>query len=301
MSVDLSKGMNLADGKVLYDDLRRRIPEIDDTAGTGATTKVVSADKHATDHNSLLSAINVLKPAATASDVGKALVVKTVADGKPTSFEYGESGGGTVTDVQVNGQSVLTDGVANVPAASTNEFGAVKLGVGFTKNSSNQLILTNPITGDIKNGTNYTKAIVPSVQHVATFYGLAKASGDTTQASSLNAVGIYTDAAKSAIQTMLGVEPGVVFVEEVTGATPTITGIANTRYICGEVSTIDITPPSIGTIDIRFTSGATAAVLTVPSTVKFPDWFDASSLDASTTYEIIITDGIYAGVMVWAE
>ena len=32
-----------------------------------------------------------LKPAATNADIGKALIVKTVADGKPTSFEYGEA------------------------------------------------------------------------------------------------------------------------------------------------------------------------------------------------------------------
>jgi hypothetical protein len=72
---------------------------IDDEAGIGDTDKVVSADKHATDKAALLNAINVLKPAATASDVGKFLKVKTVADGVPTSFEYGEGGsGGNVID-----------------------------------------------------------------------------------------------------------------------------------------------------------------------------------------------------------
>ena len=69
---------------------------IDDEAGAGDTDVTFSADKLTADHNSLLNAINVLKPAATASDVGKALIVKTVADGEPTSFEYGESGGGSI-------------------------------------------------------------------------------------------------------------------------------------------------------------------------------------------------------------
>ena len=64
---------------------------IDDTAGAGDTDRTFSADKLATDHSSLLNAINVLKPSATASDVGKALIVKTVADGIPTEFEYGGS------------------------------------------------------------------------------------------------------------------------------------------------------------------------------------------------------------------
>ena len=35
--------------------------------------------------------ITKLTPAATSSDIGKALIVKTVADGKPTSYEYGKA------------------------------------------------------------------------------------------------------------------------------------------------------------------------------------------------------------------
>ena len=274
---------------------------IDDSAAS--TGKTYSSSKLEQQREELLSAINVLKPAATASDVGKALVVKTVADGVPTEFEYGESGGvGAVDDVQVNGTSVVDQGIANIPHGSNSTYGVVKGNLNYGVAVSGGEARVNSSNTELsKPGTNNYRPIVPASQHAAAFYGLAKAAGDTTQSASSNAVGTYTEEAKTAIQTMLGVEPGVVFVEEVTGTTPSITGIANTRYICGEVSTIDITPPSIGTIDIRFTSGATAAVLTVPSTVKFPDWFDASSLDASTTYEIIITDGIYAGVMVWAE
>ena len=54
------------------------------------------------------NAISQLQPTATASDVGKALIVKTVdtQTGKPTSYEYGEAGGGQ-TDIGlsvVNGQ-----------------------------------------------------------------------------------------------------------------------------------------------------------------------------------------------------
>lgn len=58
----------------------------------------------------LKNAISQLQPAATQSDVGKALIVKTVdtQTGKPTSYEYGEAGGGGgQTDIGlsvVNGQ-----------------------------------------------------------------------------------------------------------------------------------------------------------------------------------------------------
>ena len=72
MSIEFDKLMNLSDGKVLYDDLRQRIEQsgsniIDDTAGAGDTDKTFSADKLATDHSSLLNAING-KPEITPTD-----------------------------------------------------------------------------------------------------------------------------------------------------------------------------------------------------------------------------------------
>lgn len=88
-----------------------------------------------------------------------------------------------------------------------------------------------------------------------------------------------------------------VFVVNVSGTTPSIVGAANTRYICGEVSTISIAPPQSGIIDVVFTSGSTAAVLTLPNTVLMPDWFE---VEADMVYEINIADGIYGSVMAWA-
>lgn len=81
----------------------------------------------------------------------------------------------------------------------------------------------------------------------------------------------------------------------VSGTTPTISGVADTRYICGECSTLTITAPASGCIDVTFTSGSTPTVLTVtPPTglaMKWANGFDPSSLDANTTYEINIMDG----------
>lgn len=92
---------------------------------------------------------------------------------------------------------------------------------------------------------------------------------------------------------------GEATVETVSGANPVITGVANTRYMCGEVSTISITPPQSGIIDVIFTSGSSVAVLTVPSTVMWSSGFDPTSLEANTTYEINILDGVYGAVMTW--
>ena len=83
----------------------------------------------------------------------------------------------------------------------------------------------------------------------------------------------------------------------VSGTTPTITALSGVRYVCGEVATLDITPCVSGICDIVFTSGSTATVLTLPSTVKFPD--GAFTPEANTTYELNIMDGIYGVVMAW--
>ena len=83
----------------------------------------------------------------------------------------------------------------------------------------------------------------------------------------------------------------------VSGTTPTITALAGVRYVCGEVSTLDIAPCASGICDIVFTSGSTATVLTLPNTVKFPDGEFVP--EADTTYEINILDGIYGAVMAW--
>ena len=83
----------------------------------------------------------------------------------------------------------------------------------------------------------------------------------------------------------------------VSGTTPTITAQADTRYVCGEVATLDFTPSATGICDVVFTSGSTPTVVTLPSTVKFPD--GSFVAEADTTYEINILDGVYGAVMAW--
>lgn len=87
--------------------------------------------------------------------------------------------------------------------------------------------------------------------------------------------------------------------ETVSGSTPVITGVDGVRYVCGEVTTLSITPPESGCISVVFESGSTPTVLTVPNTVQFPDWFDPTSLEANTIYEINIADDLGV-VATWA-
>ena len=110
-----------------------------------------------------------------------------------------------VEDVQLNGTSVLQNGVANIPYATQNTFGVTAIGDGLQRSSSNKVMICCATVSQTKAGLSAYYPICPNTEHAATFYGLAKAAGDGTQSQSENAVGIYTDAAKIAIRAMLGV------------------------------------------------------------------------------------------------
>lgn len=211
-----------------------------------------------------------------------------------------DSSGGTMlpTDVQVNGTSIISSGVANIPTATSEILGVIKPSSGLLANSSGAISIYKATDAQVKAGVHQYNPIVPSTQHQSVFYGLATASGDTTQKNSNNSVGTYTESAKSAISQMLNAP------ETVSGSTPSITAKAGVRYICGEVSTLTIIVPSSGIIDVTFESGSTPTVLTITPptgvTINYPAWFNPSSLVANTTYEINIADGKNAVVMAWA-
>ena len=84
---------------------------------------------------------------------------------------------------------------------------------------------------------------------------------------------------------------------EVSGSNPVIVGVPNTCYLCGEVSTISISPPLNGPIEVFFTSGSSVAVLTLPSDVVMPEWWGGP--EENRTYDIVITNGEYGSVMSW--
>lgn len=207
-----------------------------------------------------------------------------------------------VQDVQINGTSILFDGVANVPIASTSTAGVVKINSSNGINISGQsrtLFIEGASENEIKTSSSPYKPITAPSAYYAAFYGLAKAAGDSTQSASSNNVGTYTEDAKSSIFQMLNAPVSV------SGTTPSITAKAGVRYICGEVSTLSITAPASGCIDVTFTSGSTPTVLTVSSAktgvtaIKWANGFDPTSLDADTTYEINILDGEYGVVGSW--
>ena len=129
-----------------------------------------------------------------------------------------------VTDVQVNGTSIISNGVANIPMAGASPGVAkVSSNLGINIGNDGYLTIGGASSSAIKTGTTGLYPIAPNRQHESTFYGLAKAAGDNTQSSSSNAIGAYTADAKVAIQSMLGV-PGDV---QVNGTSVVSNGVAN--------------------------------------------------------------------------
>lgn len=86
----------------------------------------------------------------------------------------------------------------------------------------------------------------------------------------------------------------------ISGANPVISASPGSSYVCSEsyVETLSFTPSAVGICSVRFVSGTTATVLTLPNTVKMPDWW--TGVEASRTYEISIADGVYGAVTSWA-
>ena len=123
-----------------------------------------------------------------------------------------------VTDVQIDGSSIVSNGVAEIPIATNNgDAGAVKINqYQGIRVSSNALAIYPSVSAQVKAGANEARPLVPKYQHEAAFYGLAKAAGDTTQSASSNAVGTYTDNAKTAIKQMLDIkEPNPQMIHQV--------------------------------------------------------------------------------------
>ena len=115
-----------------------------------------------------------------------------------------------VDDVQLNGVSVISEGIANLPCANANVLGVVQTeaeyGITVMAGTQGKLRVQQASAAQVKAGQQSYKPIVPANQHAAVFYGLAAAAGDTTQSQSTNAVGSYTDEAKTAVRAMLGLD-----------------------------------------------------------------------------------------------
>lgn len=134
--------------------------------------------------------------------------ISTALEAKADKAYVDENLAEKVSDVQINGTSVVTDGVAEIPIAANDSLGVVKVigdatytGIGVNRGL---LYVVKATYANIKSEDSDNRPIVPSNQHAATFYGLAKVAGYDEKLSTLP-VGKYSDEAKVAIQKMLGI------------------------------------------------------------------------------------------------
>lgn len=195
------------------------------TDGTTYTTPSIRGEKGERGEPATDMEIHI----CSASEYDAETRIPTIANPNDKTFYLVPTEDGTSPDlftewVYVNGAwemfgsaSVdLTDYVKNTDYATSSTAGVVKTdadwGIGMydpawssSGEYGNFLYISPASSAQIKAGSTSYKAIVPNTQHTSVFYGLAKAGGDTTQSTSSNAVGTYTEEAKIAIQKMLGV------------------------------------------------------------------------------------------------
>lgn len=159
------------------------------------------------DGGSLYIALHI--PKNTEVDATVTLSMPFQKTGLELEKEFRDS---NVTDVRISGTSIVSNGIAQIPAADVGRFGVVKIGTGTSGIliDSAGVVGLNPATSSqIRQRATAQNPITPDKENEAVFYGLASAAGDTTQASSASAVGTYTEQAKTAIQNMLGVASAV--------------------------------------------------------------------------------------------
>lgn len=187
--------------------------------------------------------------------------------------------------------------VKDTDYATEDKAGVVKIkdvqGIGMT--STKYLTIKSASSASIKAGSNINQPIIPEKQHESVFYGLAKASGDTTQSVSRNAVGTYTNEAKASIKNMLGIDlsnkADKIEVIENTDATELQ---PNKYYKWGEVASLSLTlgTPIDGILNeymFEFISGATPITLTLPDTIK---WETIPTIEANKKYQISIVNNV---------
>lgn len=92
-------------------------------------------------------------------------------------------------------------------------------------------------------------------------------------------------------------DPAIQVIKDTASTTATIAAQANTRYIYGTLTELTVSSlPSEGIVNILFTSGTTPTVVSLPNTVKMPDWY---SVGANMTVMIGITDGVWGSIQTW--
>lgn len=199
--VDLSKVMNLADAQEIYKDLRDRLKTVYTKPDTGIPASDLAPGVIPVEGlmiNNLIMPIDANKYIKLNVQNG----IQLAMDGLGTSFWLEAK----VSDVRIGDTSIVSNNVATIPMATSDDPGIVKV------SSSNGVYLNNGVLtidmasdARLKDGESSYKPIVPFNQHKSIYYGLSKLAGADLKNITCT-VGTYPDASKQAIQKLLGLD-----------------------------------------------------------------------------------------------
>lgn len=216
---------------------------------------------------------------------------------------------GTITGVSANGTSVATNGVANIPAASTSAYGVTKLS-SSTSSTSTALAATASAVKEAYDLANSYKGTVTGVKINGTTKTPTSGTVDLgTVITAHQDISGKQDALVSGTniktvngQSLLGkgdiaIETGGVSVPVVDHGTDdtTFTLTPNVLHKWGRVTslTLALEAPADTTVAnyymLQFTSGSTATTLSFPDTVR---WITAVRIEADKTYQVSIFENL---------
>ena len=255
---------------------------IDDNAGYQVYNKTWSAHKLFQMEADLLDVQNDKqdKPASSGS-AGQVLGLNNNLDPvwiTPSS--------GDVEDVQINGTSIVNQGVANIPIVTNGVFG-----LSTAQDTYGLTVITPGILGtskatdlQTKQGSHNYKPIVPANEHLAVFYGLSKIAGYNLSGVTVTP-GTYPQEAINSILTMLGVYTSIL---SPAGNTHTLLPCPFT-YAFGEKSELTVTVTATTEYYFSFSSPAgTACDLTINGITGTA----GDEVEAGKYYEVSVWNGI---------
>ena len=218
-------------------------------------------------------------------------------DDAVTAKEAAEAAASTLQNVSATATTLEP----NQPATASYNDGVFSFGIPKGESSGGTSDYTDLTNKPSINNVTLTENKTAADLGLATPSDIPTTAGDIefddTQTYPSETVGAELSQQKNAISQL---ESEVVTDVTVTGTDVTIVAQANKRYLCGTVSTIAVTPCATGAFDLIFTSGTSAAILTIPNTVKWQDSsFDPTALDTDTIYEISVADGTLGLVAKW--
>lgn len=210
LSTSTTDALSANQGKVLQDEIThlqgigRFLALWNATTGLAETNPPVSPYTYKTGDYFIVGVVGATnyKPSGSSYTTGVAsttVETATIAvgnvyyyDGTTWKLQAG-GGGGTITDVQVNGTSVVTSGVANIPVATNSDLGVIRANQSFGTYMSNGTMCTwKASDAEIVAKTQNYKPIVPSLVDKAVMEGLGNNSltwTDTYKANARNTIG----------------------------------------------------------------------------------------------------------------